>query len=1539
GVLFYFWTSPEEIGADRIALGQAFAGQVAVALDRARSVAEAERRAAHLSIAGEIAKAVGSTLKPEDLFRTIIKEIRRTVPCERCVIASSDPVTQNYVTWHEESDFEVKPRKEDYKPALSMWHQGVYRENRPVNIPDMRKIPSERSREMVKAGLLSTLVIPVLQDDRCIAHLALSRRELDGFPPEDEELLVTIAAHLGPALRNATLFSESGKRASRLEIVGKIAKAVGSTLEPGELFRTIVREIRSAIPCERCVIASVDPESGEYRDWGVESDIDLPPHKNVYTKKDMWWHWQVYEAKRAVNIPDIADISKARAKELNAAGFRSILAAPILQEDRVVAHLSLASTRPGRFAAEDEELLVAIAGHLGAAIRHAALFSESGKRASRLEIVGNIAKAVGSTLEPGELFRTIIRELRQVVPCDRFVIGVSNPETGEHRLWHEESDDLLGPAPQFPGLMSSEVYKTKRPLNVPDLEKSERWSGVRLAKEGYRSVLVIPIIQDGRCISHLNLASRSAAAFSKEHEDLLSLLAGHLGSAIRNVSLHRTAEERAAHLEITGEIAKAVGSTLEPTELFRTIVREIRRAVPCERCVIASIDPGNHRYILWHEESDFEVKPRKEDFHPDQIVWFHEVYVENRPVNMPNMREIHSLRAREFAEAGLLSALVVPILQEEKCVAHLTLCRRGPDGFTGEDEDLLVSIAEHLGPAIRNVSLHRTAEERAARLAALNEMNQKITENLDLSDVLDSIVRAARDLLGGDHSRIFLLDDSSNRLVLRASNGIFPEPSAGRPSFALGEGVIGKLAREGEPVLLEDVQAEPLWKTAEWARAHGIHSYVAQPLRQGGRCIGVINCMSRQTAFFSREDLDLLNALAAQAAIAIENARLHEEEMRSRDFLQSVVGDSADPVLITDPDRKIIYWNTGAEALYGYARGEALGRSVDMILPEEVREESAGHAAGVRRGGDSITFETPHLRKDGSTVQVSVTLSPVKQDDGKVIALSGFHRDLTERNQVQRILNAVTEGTSAKTGEDFLYSLTRNLSEALGVRYGFICELLDPEGENVRTVSFWAGSEFAQNFEYGTKGTPCADVIGKGMALFPDKVQELFPKDRWLIDHNIRSYLALPLFSSGGAPIGHMGVLDEEPMEEEVHPEEILRLFAGRAAAELERKLAEEATRSAKEEAEAANRAKSEFLANLSHELRSPLNAVIGFSDVLLMRSKEEQTLQLVPKIRDSGIYLVRLIEDLLDLDRIEAGKMRLDMQETSINDLIRLLVEARVPQLPEEFSLRCEIDPACGDVLCDPVRLNQIVTNLLDNAVKYSPEGGTIRVRTHARPAEVWVSVRDEGMGMTPKEREVVFDRFQQLDSGQTYRGGGLGIGLSLVNKLLELHEGRVWVESERNKGSVFTFALPRPSAAGAEEDGEGAAQGAGRSSPGEPWDGLSVLVVDDLEHLHEYMKLTMVGAARILSAYDGVEGLETALAEAPDIILMDLRMPRLDGFETIRRLKADPQTRNIPVIAVSAQVMNEDRERCFQSGADGFVSKPVDRAAFRAEIARCLA
>ncbi|MDF1602599.1 GAF domain-containing hybrid sensor histidine kinase/response regulator [Nocardioides sp. YIM 152315] len=361
---------------------------------------------------------------------------------------------------------------------------------------------------------------------------------------------------------------------------------------------------------------------------------------------------------------------------------------------------------------------------------------------------------------------------------------------------------------------------------------------------------------------------------------------------------------------------------------------------------------------------------------------------------------------------------------------------------------------------------------------------------------------------------------------------------------------------------------------------------------------------------------------------------------------------------------------------------------------------------------------------------------------------------------------------------------------------------------------------------------------------------------------------------------------------------------------------------------ERASRHKSEFLASMSHELRTPLNAVIGFSEVLLERmfgDINERQEEYLRDILGSGRHLLELLNEILDLSKVEAGRMEL---EYSSFDLPTILDEAggmlRERASGRGVDLRIEAAPDVGAVYSDQLRLKQVLLNLMTNAVKFTGEGGSVVVRAERRPAELDITVTDTGVGVPEDDRERIFESFQQGGRGSP-REEGTGLGLTLSRRLVELLGGRMWLESEVGVGSTFGFSLPaqRP------PQEPGAETGAGPHA----YVGHVVIVEDDRPSLDLFTAYLSAAALRVTPARDGPSGLEAVRRGRPDAVLLDIRLPGIDGWAVLEALQADPGTRDIPVIVVS---IVDERSRGAALGAADYLVKPVSREALLGALSR---
>jgi len=361
----------------------------------------------------------------------------------------------------------------------------------------------------------------------------------------------------------------------------------------------------------------------------------------------------------------------------------------------------------------------------------------------------------------------------------------------------------------------------------------------------------------------------------------------------------------------------------------------------------------------------------------------------------------------------------------------------------------------------------------------------------------------------------------------------------------------------------------------------------------------------------------------------------------------------------------------------------------------------------------------------------------------------------------------------------------------------------------------------------------------------------------------------------------------------------------------------------AKETAEEANRAKSAFLANMSHELRTPLNAILLYSELLTDELRDRAMEEFLPdlaKIQSAGRHLLSLIDDILDLSKIEAGRMTIfpeDFELSSLLQDISTTIQPLVAKNQNQFI--CEAEPRLGPLHTDLKKLRQILYNLLNNAAKFTEQGQvSLRAKADEDPHYVIFEIRDTGIGMSREELGRIFQEFTQADDSTTRRFGGTGLGLALCRRFAEMLGGTLHVESEPNQGSLFTLRVPKVA-----QPITGAAFRSGSLAPGAHQG--KVLIIDDDPSMRDALSrmLTRQGFWVAVSG-DGEEGLRMARSLRPHVITLDISMPVVDGWQVLSRLKADPELKDIPVILVT---MLNDRARGFSLGASEFLTKPITR------------
>jgi PAS domain S-box-containing protein len=874
-----------------------------------------------------------------------------------------------------------------------------------------------------------------------------------------------------------------------------------------------------------------------------------------------------------------------------------------------------------------------------------------------------------------------------------------------------------------------------------------------------------------------------------------------------------------------------------------------------------------------------------------------------------------------------------------------------------------------------------------------NTLQELQAENIELRARLkesEETVRAIRDgevdaIIVGD--QVYMLEKagtSSNRFrgealaqiddaVVAVNNDLrvtYLNPAAERQYGVTATEALGRLLHEVYEYRWLRPEDETAWlaaieATGSW-RGESIH------VRRDGREIHVELVVNR----LSDESGARVGLLSVIRDIS---ERKRAEAARAQ--LAAIVESSADAIYSCDFDMRILSWNKGAERLYGWRAEEIIGQPLTIILPPDLADESLNKFNSVLKEDRVIVnMESQRRRRDGSCFEVRVTASPIKDAAGKAYAFSVISHDITERKRAEAELHAsqariaadlqamttLYEVSNSCVNPDLAFNacLETILEAAIsvtGADKGNI-QLLDPESGSLVIAVHRGFEEPFLNF-FATvhhDNTACGTALKSGgRAVVEDVTQsEIFagqPSLDVLLEAGVRSVQSTPLVSSAGRLLGMLSTHFAQPHRLDENELRILDLLASQAGGFLERKQAEEALRvaydkesAARAEAEAANRSKDDFLAMVSHELRSPLTAILGYNRMLRGKPGDLVLLKTSCDIIERNARLqLQLIEDLLDTARIVSGKLWLEIEQIDIStvladalDVVRPAAEAKDIELSTKLSIKQEM------INGDAARLRQVVWNLLSNAIKFTPEGGFVELRAEQSGERIRIIVSDTGKGIVPEFLPYIFDRFRQADGSSSRRHGGLGLGLALVKHLVELHGGEITAASEgAGRGSIFTVTLPLAmqgvtTAADPTALAAFAAPGevkTGGAIPQGMITGVRVLAVDDQEDALEILtKFLSNRGATVTAVSSGVEALAYLSSlrneEWPQVLICDIAMPDEDGYSILARVRALERelgvkiSRRIPAIALTAMAQSKDRLQALAAGFQMHIPKPVD-------------
>ena len=857
-----------------------------------------------------------------------------------------------------------------------------------------------------------------------------------------------------------------------------------------------------------------------------------------------------------------------------------------------------------------------------------------------------------------------------------------------------------------------------------------------------------------------------------------------------------------------------------------------------------------------------------------------------------------------------------------------------PRTWAMEEQMLVKQVTDQLSLALENAQLFQETQRREGEANLLNQIIIATTGSLDIKKGLQFVAEETAKLVSALHVGIALENEDKSSLVLTADATI---SSTGESNIGISIPIIGNPTAElvlktGKPLFINNTSDNPLAASIkDILELRGTQSLFIWPLFAGKDIIGSLGVdFAEPNRQLTKNKSNLINSILLQISTYLENARLFEATRKSQEAatrseaeLRALFAAMTDVIIVLDKEGRYLRIAPTNPSLLVRPPEELIGQLTDDVLPSE-----AAHSIKVAIEKALRTSQTANVEYALEINQKEFWFEGVisKLNEEQVFLVA---RDITERKYNEDAIQRRNDYLAAAAEIGGLVTSTLDLntifSRAVNLvreRFGFYHAAIfvaEETGFNVvlREATGEAGAEMKrrqhslpvnENSVVGkATQTGNAVVINNTALSATHRPNPLLPETQ--------AEAAIPLHVG----VRIIGALDIQSQDvDSFTPDDIsvLQILADQIAIAIDNARSYELSQQAIKEMREVDRMKSMFLANMSHELRTPLNSIIGFSRVILKGidgPTSDLQQQDLTAIYNSGQHLLGLINDILDLSKIEAGKMELAFDEVNLTEVINGVMSTVVGLVKDRpVKLVKNVQENLPTVRADAIRVRQVLLNLLSNAAKFTSEGSiTVDATVNTGPAghpEILVSVTDTGSGIDPKDQAKLFQAFSQVDDSLTRKTTGSGLGLSISQQLIQMHGGRIGVRSALGKGSTFYFTLPTYRGKEKESDAKN--------------EKVILAIDDDPQVILLYERYLQPQGYQVVALTNSTQAKARAKQLKPYAITLDIMMPGCDGWSVLNDLKADAETRDIPVVVCS---IVEDQERGFSLGAADYLLKPI--------------
>jgi GAF domain-containing protein len=1296
------------------------------------------------------------------------------------------------------------------------------------------------------------ICLPVVVQKKTVAAImAVSPEPLPAFTDEDRQVYYQIARQTSVILQNISLLSETRRRLQEVDLLLDFSRQI-SGLSPDEIVQALLESARRVIqPAAHAgVVLLWDKVTSQLTPRACAGYADDDSLIKINYQSGEALPGMVFEAKspRRVDEVNFARDYALSAENLflfrQATGGRlpvSTLLIPILAGNQGLGVLVLDNfNTQAAFKPEDETLLLSLTQQVALSLENVRLVQATQERAGQLQALNDVASSMTSSLRSEELVASLLDQLRPVLSYDTATLLLREEENLRVAAasGFTDSERRLGlTVAVADSVLFQEMIRAGEPISVADVREDSRFPQIETPRLSW---LGIPLISKGEVVGVISLEKWQASFYTPDHVQVATTFASQAAVALENARLYEESVNRAAELDhrsqrlaLLNRFSSQMNGLLVADEVQKVTAIELRKAFAAMQVSVVHLDGQSATWTF----STPEQKEKLPQTLPDTSLFNH-------------LREsLGVFTTEDFLREPAVKPLKPMLGEETSCVVALPLLSGGnlrsiiflqlpaQERPSTSEIELALTIVNQASVALDSARLFQEAQRRAQETAVLAEVGRDVSSTLDLEDVLGRIVTYAKDLLQAETSAVYLSEPDSDLLRGIAVVGKDAEEIKNAP-LSIGEGILGDIAKQKAGEIVNNAETDSRARMIE-GTDESLHEHLmCVPVLSKEQMTGLMAVWRTGKGLeFSNTELEFLNSLAQQAAVAIENARLFAETQRLAEeleqrvvdrtselenekantetllriltevsasldldralsrtlaLLNEAVGGEQGTIMLLHAEDNLLHYRAG----YGYLTGKdelTEGRGFTLKVGE-------GLAGWVVESREATLVNDLHKDErwvragSASSEHRSSIVAPLLVGEDVIGVLMVFHRKAGYFGPERLgMVKAIAGQVAIAINNAHLYELIRDQAERLGSMLRKEQEeasrsqaILEAVADGVVVTGPDNRITFLNSSAAAILELEAANVINQSLDAFGG----IFGKAAGTWMQTINDWSNDPAsYQPGDSYAEQLELEDGRIALVHLAPVILQNDFLGTVS--IFRDITHEVE---------VDRLKSEFVATVSHELRTPMTSIRGYVDILLMGAAgalNENQSHFLSIVKNNTERLNILVNDLLDISRIEAGRVTLSPQPLDLRDvaedvLADMLRHSQEEDKPMAFSLNAAKD--LPRVRGDSERVRQILGNLVDNAYHYTPENGQVTVHLHSvNGSEVQVDVEDSGVGISKEDQARIFDRFYRGEDPLVLATPGTGLGLAIVRQLVEMHGGRIWLESGgEGQGSTFSFTLP---------------------------------------------------------------------------------------------------------------------------------------------------